>query len=75
MAGEENVKKISFLVKNTLEQAKNSENPEGLEKLIKVAQSLLELMPKPLIPCSFIGCGRKFATNELLQDHWNRRHA
>ena len=69
------MKKLGGLLKSILEiRITQKEEPE-FNGMIAVGDKLLELMPKPLLPCSFEGCGRKFATEELLKDHWNRRHA
>lgn len=73
VAGEENVKKLSLLVKSLVQEAEEVQNSE-LDQFIKIGKSLKDLMPKPLLPCPVEGCGRKFATSELLEDHWNRRH-
>ena len=74
VAGDENVKKLSALVKDILQKAKQTGDPAFI-KLLAIGENLNELMPKPLIPCTFKDCGRKFANPELLQDHWNRRHS
>jgi hypothetical protein len=76
VAGEENVKKIGVITKSILDEIQNTqENNKLVENVLSVGFALMDLMPKPLVPCSFEGCGRKFATAELLKDHWNRRHA
>ena len=75
VAGEENVEKLNGIVKSVVEKNKNIENKnELMQELIEVGENLIEFMPKPFVPCTFQGCGRKFPTNELLKEHWNRRH-
>ena len=75
VAGEEIVKKVGKVVKSLAEEAKDvcSDDREFVQ-MVKLLQGVEKLMPKPLIPCAFEGCGRKFATEELLKDHWDRRH-
>ncbi|OMJ79304.1 hypothetical protein SteCoe_20728 [Stentor coeruleus] len=71
VAGEENVKKLSDMVKEILDMGGDDEK---LIRVVEYAKDLNEFMPKPLLPCMVEGCGRKFLNKELLQDHWNRRH-
>lgn len=71
VAGEENVKKLSDMVKEILDMRGGDDK---MVKAVEIAKDLNEFMPKPLLPCMVEGCGRKFPNKELLQDHWNRRH-
>ncbi|OMJ80955.1 hypothetical protein SteCoe_18661 [Stentor coeruleus] len=71
VAGEENVKKLSDMVKEILDLKGGDEK---MAKAVEIAKDLNEFMPKPLLPCMAEGCGRKFQNKELLQDHWDRRH-
>jgi hypothetical protein len=73
VAGEENVNKLLSLVNKIICDLKEKDS-ESLKELIDVSENLLNSIPKPFVPCSFLGCGRKFPTDELLKDHWNRRH-
>ena len=76
VAGEENVKKLDGLLSEILQEAKSVQTDDfQFKKMIEIGDNLVSLMPKPLLPCTAEGCGRKFATAELLKDHWNRRHA
>jgi hypothetical protein len=75
VAGDEGVKKLNAVVKNLALEAKDVNSDEkDFVKFLALLRSIEKLMPKPLIPCTFDGCGRKFANEELLKDHWTRRH-
>ncbi|CAG9321990.1 unnamed protein product [Blepharisma stoltei] len=75
VAGEDNVKRIAGIIRE-LKMACDQliANGEELQDLQSMLEPLQEMMPKPFIPCSYPGCGRKFPNQELLQDHWRRRH-
>lgn len=70
VAGEENVKTLSGLANRFYEKYKGNPNNLG-----EIAEGLMQFMPKPFVPCEFEGCGRKFPTAALLQEHWERRHS
>ena len=76
VAGDENVKKLDRIVKELVKEISEIQSEEEeFRKLTRIVVGIEKLLPKPLIPCVFEGCGRKFATQELLKDHWDRRHA
>lgn len=76
VAGDENVKKLDRIVKDVVKEIGEIQSEEDeFVRFCRMVAAIEKLLPKPLIPCVFEGCGRKFATQELLKDHWDRRHA
>lgn len=71
VAGEEAVKRLTSLVARLLSEAQGRENAIDL---LSVLKTLKEAMPAELLPCPVQGCGRKFASQEKLKEHWERRH-
>jgi hypothetical protein len=71
VAGEENVNKLSNLAK---ELKSACEGDEELADLESVLDGLIDLMPKPFVPCTYPDCGRKFPDQAQLDQHWARRH-
>lgn len=72
VAGEEVVRRLSHLVNTLLAEAGKKEETE---ELVTVLTTLKDMMPKDLLPCPFPGCGRKFPSQEKLNEHWDRRHS
>ena len=75
VAGEDLVKRLTSCLQNLKPACEHlvSEG-EPLEDLESLVENLLEVMPKPLIPCPVEGCGRKFPTQQELDQHTKRRH-
>jgi hypothetical protein len=71
VAGEEAVKRLNNLIGAIITEGQEI---EGAKDLLSVLKTLKEAMPEDLLPCPVKGCGRKFASQEKLKEHWERRH-
>lgn len=71
VAGEEAVKRLTSLVATLLAAGQGR---DSATQLLSVLKTLKEAMPGDLLPCPVAGCGRKFASQEKLKEHWERRH-